>query len=263
MLKSKDVPAEEQSELFRLADEMQRRDLEADREHRSASDAAAELGVSPEYLEKAAAELHARRLEAIERNRRRNRWIAIGVVVLALGSLWAMMRPAPRRMAPTSGVVASSPLVLDLSGASLRQSSPDPSAAKVAYEGGRLTVDIQSMVPGSSDKHFANVVIPISRPGDYRRARVTFSGSGLAAMRIDLEDGNVRWKNANIPVESGTRTETIDLTRSTKQNRRGDKWRNVAWSPTGPARELVLKFGDTVNSEDSRGAVQIEKIVLE
>lgn len=263
MLKSKDVPAEEQSELFRLADEMQRKDADHVREHRSATDAAAELGVAPEYLEKAAAELHARRLEKIERNRKRNRGLAIGVVVVAVAGMWFSMRPAPRRLSSAPAATVSQALTLAFDGASVRQSSDVADAASATVRDGKLEIDIRSMSNGKSRRHFANVAIPIARPGNYRKALVTFRGDGVSNMRVDLEDGGVRWKTPNVRVESGTRTETIDLTRATKQQRRGDNWRSVAWSPTGSARELVLKFGDTVNPVGARGSVVVEKIVLE
>ncbi len=263
MLRSKDVPAEEQSELFRLADEMQRKDTEHAREHRSATDAAAELGVAPEYLEKAAAELHARRLEQIERNRKRNRGIAIGIVVFAVAGMWFTMRPAPRKISAAPAATVSQPLTLAFDGATVRQSSDVAEAATATVRDGKLEIDIRSMSPGKRGRHFANVSLPIARPGNYRRAVVTYSGEGISNLRIDLEDGNVRWKTANLRVESGSKTETIDLTRSTKQQRSGENWRNVAWSPTGPARELVLKFGDTVNPVGARGNVSVEKIVLE
>jgi len=263
MLKSKDVPAEEQSELFRLADEMQQKDADHAREHRSATEAAAELGVAPEYLEKAAAELHARRLEKIERNRKRNRGLAIGFVVFAIAGMWFSMRPAPRRIASAPAATISKPLTLAFEGASVRHSSDVADAATASARGGKLEIDIRSMSAGKNRRHFANVAIPISIPGNYRKALVTFSGSGVSNLRVDLEDGNVRWKSPNIRVESGTRTEAIDLTRATKQERRNDNWRNVAWSPPGSARELVLKFGDTINPAGTRGTVVVEKIVLE
>ena len=145
MLKSKDLDPEEQSELFRLADELQRRDQEAQREHRSATDAAAELGVAPEYLERAAAELHARRLEKIESNRKRNRWIAFGVVGVACVTMFAMVRPSAQRAVRRPIAGAPQGLTLPLNRAELRHNGTDPAAATVAVRDGRLTIEVKSM----------------------------------------------------------------------------------------------------------------------
>lgn len=264
MLKLNDVPPEEQSEVFRLADEMYRRESEENRERKAATDAAQELGVPPEYLERAAAELHARKLEKIEKNRHRNRLVAVGIVGIVLVGMGAAMFTSSGSSRKSSGPIAGpvSPITLDPKGATVRQSSSDPAAARVSVDGGRVTLDVSRMAPNGRGQVFANAAVPIGRSlAGYRTLLVTYSGEGLPNVRVDLEAGDVRWKSQNLPI-GASRTAEIPLDGMRKQARKsgGNGFGGVRWTAPDNAQEIVFKVGETINPTDASGKVTIEKI---
>lgn len=255
MLRQKDLPPDEQSELFRIADQMQRAARESEQETKAAADAAEELGVAPEYLERAAAELHARRLERIARNRKRNRWVAAAVVVLAVGGMWTAMRQASVRDT-TAPPPAAAATVLDLRNGFLRPGSQ----GIVGESGGLLRID-RSGDAGRPGR-FANVAFPLPAGSPRRLIEVTLRGQGIDAVRADLEAGDMRWKGANERVSTDSRRIVFDTGRMTRQTRRQGRWRNVPWTTPSTATEVVLKFGDTVNPAGTKGEVRIERIEL-
>ncbi|MFM7321648.1 MAG: hypothetical protein ACKO5K_09015 [Armatimonadota bacterium] len=256
MMRQRDLPPEEQSELFRLADEMQRADREADQESRASADAAAELGVAPEYLERATAEMHARRLEKIARNRARNRWIAIAVVVLAVGGMFAGMRGASVR-STTPAPPAATATALPLDSAAIR---PGSQGITLQRTGEGVTLEIDRSGPAASAGTFANVAIPLPAGAPRRKIEVTLRGEGVGSFRADLENGDVRWKGANEILPAGSSRVVIDSSQMLRQTRRAGKWRKTAWASPESAKQVVLKFGDTVNAPGARGKVVVDRI---
>ena len=256
MLRHKDIPSDQQGELFRIADAMQRADREAERESASAADAAEELGVSPEYLERAAAELHARRLERIQRNRIRNRWIAVGVVVVAVGVLWSALGGAGRSSrAPRPAAVVSQSIPLD--SAFVR---PGSQGIRLTPAAGAATIEIDRTGTAGAKGAFANVAFPLPASMPRRMVEATVRGEGVGQLRVDIEDGEVRWKGANASLSAPSTKVSFDSSRMVRQVRRGGKWRNALWLPPDSAKEIVFKFGDTVNPEGSRGTVVLERV---
>src|SRR5262245_21890563 len=100
MLRLKDVATEQMPEVVRLASELyeqERGEIVAAGERQAAVEAAAEVGLPPEYLERAAELLHARRVEQIHQRRRRSRtlWAALGVALGLWGGWSVLHRPPP------------------------------------------------------------------------------------------------------------------------------------------------------------------------
>ena len=93
MLKQTDIPAEDQAEIFRIADKLYREDEEHRRNADASAAAAAELGLPQEYLDRAAQELHVQRLEAVVPGGHRRIFalldIGLGVVLQHLSVLKA------------------------------------------------------------------------------------------------------------------------------------------------------------------------------
>src|SRR5205807_918200 len=69
MLRLKDVPEEDMPEVVRVASELYERDREQaaqDQAKQAYVDAAGEVGLPPEYLERASEEVHARRVARVQ-----------------------------------------------------------------------------------------------------------------------------------------------------------------------------------------------------
>src|SRR5947209_2320151 len=92
MLRLKDVSEEDMPEVVRVASELYERDREQaaqDQAKQAYVDAAGEVGLPPEYMERASAEVHARRVARIKQRRTvRMAWLAAAVV--ALGGMLAV-----------------------------------------------------------------------------------------------------------------------------------------------------------------------------
>src|SRR5688500_15788850 len=83
-----DLEPDEMPEVLRAAVRDHEQERERDLERASIQEAATEMGLSTEHLDRAAAETHSRRVEEVRRRRRVRNWvIAAGVAALAAGGV--------------------------------------------------------------------------------------------------------------------------------------------------------------------------------
>src|SRR4051794_29334133 len=103
MLRLENVPPEQMPEVVHIASELYEKDRQLDvesQERQATVEAAKEVGLPEEYLHRAAAELHVRRVaQAQQRGQRRRLGLAAAltsIVVLALGGVYVKSQsPAP------------------------------------------------------------------------------------------------------------------------------------------------------------------------
>jgi hypothetical protein len=147
-----DVRTAEIPEVLRVASELYARDraeLERAAQHRELLKAAAEAGLPPEYLDRAAAALHARRLARADRQRR---WqagsvaaLALAAMALALGVTIVPTRTEVQLLTP-DGYYPSEPPLVERSAI---PASPPPA---VALASRLMPVDLSGQVTHSLDQ---------------------------------------------------------------------------------------------------------------
>ncbi|GAB4452732.1 MAG: hypothetical protein OHK0029_04200 [Armatimonadaceae bacterium] len=253
MLKLKDVPEEHTSEVVRLAAEMQMRDEETQQQQKSRVSAAEEVGISPEYLEKAAQEVHARKVIEIEERRKRNRIIGgVAAAAAAAGSIWFFTRPP----APTT---------LNLTApTAVTQRVSTGTQATVTQQNGVAEITVNRFVPNAEGEYYANIELtgPTSLAG-YRNMSFTVQGEGLQNFRVDVENGTERWKSQNLPVPGSEQRVTLNLDALQKQEQVNGKWRNVRGGKPGDVQRITVKTGETINSPDASGTLRIKDVRFE
>lgn len=254
MLKLKDVPEENVGEVIRSAANMQMKE-EAEAQQKSATVAAAEeMGISEEYLERATQQVHAQRVAEIQKRRRRNGILgAVAAVVGATAGIAYLMRPP-------------APLTVDLSQptAVTARISEGTEAAVQAVNGG-AAITVNKFGPNAQGTYFANAQLtgPTSLSG-YRNMSFTVSGDGgLKNIRIDLENGNERWKGPVVSVSSSQpQTYNLSLDQFHRQAERGGQWRNGGNARPGDIKQITVKTGDTINTPDSVGTVEVRDVTF-
>jgi len=259
VLKQTDIPAEDQSEIFRIADKLYREDEEHRRNADASAAAAAELGVPQEYLDRAAQELHVQRLEAVKAKRKRF-WI-IPVIALTGISLTLIMTltlsRAPTPISPrvmSTGVVTN---VYDLSEAQVR-ANPG-SKGSISATQSAATLQIEQFGPDENGDFYGNVLIPAGNIREVENVSASVACNGIANVRLDLEAGDVRWKG---PISPGNSTVSISAKEFQKQVRRGSSWKNTAWSaPSGKLR-IAFKTGKSINDASTKGTLTVTNVEL-
>lgn len=257
MLRVKDLPPEEMQEVVRVAGELYDREHAEARERKATRDAAEEMGIPPEYLERAAVEVHARRVEKVQRTRRRSR-IAVATIAaaLAIGGGWRVLNPPP----PT-------PLVDTMRTASQRWTRDvnPQSEAILRFEGDAAVIRVERFAPNAENTFYANLE---TRDGSksltgFRTASFRVRGTGLGQVRFDLENGNERWRSPALPVTGEWQTHRIPLDQFERQTRQGGRWRTVSYRAPGTVRNFSFKVGDFINDIRSKGEVAIDDLRFE
>jgi hypothetical protein len=248
MLRFQELPENDQQEAIRIADEMRMREEGESRQRDATVQAAEELGISQKYLDRAAEELQARRIEAVLGRRRRVQIAAASVAAVgAIGLGTALLRPAPP--APPTVVAVEQTTVSE-------QLSPGTSGA-VTVENGTATLRVDRF--GGERGYFANAQLPV--PADLGRfKKVTFTARAEGALRnvrFDIENGNQRWKGPNVSLSPEDKTFTVDFGRLQAQARRGGQWRNVSAGRPTAATNITFKVGETINPATASGTVVV------
>jgi hypothetical protein len=273
MLHLDNVPREDMPEVVRIASELYVEDQsrqgrsEAKEEEEQARkayvDAAAEMDIPVEYLQRGAAELQARRVERIKRQRRRRVGIIAGVcAVLGVGlTTWAVRRatqPVPTPPAMTYHMQQAA-----------EQWTPNinpQSSASISFaQDGTATVLVKKFVsqPGTTN-YFVNLdttSLPRTLTG-YRDIRFKVRGTGLPNIRVYLENGPTeRWRSRALPVSSTWEERSVRLDDFELQRRAtsSDTWRVESYRPPEHARKLSFKLGSYVNDVSSSGEVSIRE----
>jgi hypothetical protein len=278
----RNAPAADMTEIVARAAQLQDRELlldDAGLDRQAALAAADELGLSPEYLERAAQEVQERRIaEARDRQGRRRWWwlwaaAFCATVVGAAVTLQATRSPdSPVAGQPVSQVVAYS---FDVATEQQWLLNVDPSSrASLAFDEsaghGRvavITVDVLGPEQGAGIP-FVNM-----NSGDGARSlvghqRVTFSvrGEGLPNVRLFLEAGATeRWRSPLIPVTNDWQTREIRLDQFEHQQRdtADGEWRTTKYSAPGRIERLSFKLGAFVNQSGQAGTTMIDDIRIE
>ncbi len=144
MLRMKDVPPDQMTEVVRVAGELYDEEQAQTQERRATVAAAAEMGLPKEYLDRAAALVHARRVEQIGKRRRRNAGLMVGVGLAAvLGGGWFVTHPRP-----------AAPVVYNFQNPSQQwnQESNPESRADVRFADGAATLHVDHFgMPAGGD----------------------------------------------------------------------------------------------------------------
>jgi len=260
VLKQTDIPAEDQSEVFRIADKLYREDEEHRRIADASAAAAAELGIPQEYLDRAAQELHLQRLDTINRKRNRNRVIVAAVIgaallmtsILSVTLFWVQAPPSPVAM-----TTASVKNVYDLSSASVRANSE--SKGSINANSSAATLQIEQFLPDSKGDFYGNILLPAGNVREVEAVNAQVAGNGIPNVRIDLEAGDVRWKG---PVSPTGTSISISAREFQRQVRTGSSWKNTAWQPPSGALNIAFKTGKTINDVSSRGSLTVTNVEL-
>ena len=252
------------SEVISAATRLFDADREARQERKSAVDAAAEMDIPEEYLERAAVEVRERRAQAvIQRHRRTQIMVGTVAAIAVLGGTWAVThRPPP------------APTVYTFSATSDQTWSPNVSAGssatvtfpQVAGRGTVANVHIDKMQPASTGEFFVNLdthAVPTTIRGYHT---VTFSarGDGVGHVKLAFENGDERWRSTLLDVGSGWREYQLPLTQFEHQIRPNGSatWHNEGTGAPTTAGRISFKLGQYVNDPTTTGDLQIDRVIL-
>ena len=253
MLKLKEVPQEEMSEVVRLAAEMQHRDEARGMEKTATVAAAEEVGISAEYLEKAAEELQIRRIAKAQAKRRRN--TTIGTVVASVVGLGAvgfgfslLMKPPLPLSLPTTGAIA--------------RVSEGTMAQPILANNNSVTLTVDGFRPLANGDYYANAAIPLTSLNKYKSVTFNLKGTGFQNIRVDIEGQGYRWKSPNIQVSPNDQPVTLSFREFQRQQSTGNGWKDVRYRAPKDVQRFTIKTGETINSPDSAGTVTVSDIVF-
>ncbi len=260
MLKQTDVPAEDQAEIFRIADRLYREDAEQRRNADASAAAAEELGVPKEYLDRAAQELHLQRHDAVNRKRYR-KWLFVGVVIqlgLVTASILSVtLSRVPAPPSPVAMATASVTNVYDLSSVSVRANSE--SKGSINANSRAATLQIEQFVPDSKGDFYGNILLPAGNVREVEAVSAQVAGNGIPNVRVDLEAGDIRWRG---PVSPTGTSVSISAKEFQPQVRQGSNWKNTSWQPPSGTLKIAFKTGKTVNDVSTRGTLTVTNVEL-
>jgi hypothetical protein len=265
MLKQSELSQEDQAEAFRRADELFRAESEQARAARSAAQAAEELGIPQEYLDRAAAQLHAEKAEKIKaRNQKRRVLIAVGAAMLpALLTVFLLTRIGP----PPAQVVAAQPLVApftlslnatDEATTSFKNASTSATSTLNSYQ-----LNIKGFQPQGGN-YQANLGFPINGSlAGYKTVSFSVQSSGISSVRLDLRDGQTRWNSRPISLSSESQRVTLRFDELNRQVQSGSEWTSERGGGPDSARSFVIKLGKDINPPETKGTVTISDVQFE
>ena len=257
MLKQTDIPAEDQAEIFRIADKLYREDEEHRRNADASAAAAEELGVPKEYLDRAAQELHLQRLEAVKAKRKKS-WIIPAIALAGIGILGVVtLSKAPAPNSPVRMSTSSVTNVYDLSDASVR-ANPE-SKGSISANGSAATLVIDQFVPDSKGDFFGNILVSAGNVREVEVVTAQVAGNGIPNVRLDLEAGDIRWRG---PVSPTGTSVSISAKEFQRQVRQGSNWKNTSWQPPSGKLKIAFKTGKTVNDASTRGTLTVTNVEL-
>lgn len=256
-----DLKPEEMPDVVGAAIRQAEQDRDREMDRAAYEQAAQEMGVSREHLDRAAADMHAARVEEIRRGRTlRNRLLALAAgVALMTAGYFVINPPAPD---PTEYRYENP--------AQAWTDAVNPrSSATVGVEGGRGVIQVERFVPEGDGRYWANLnttAVPQSMRG-YSEVTLRVRGDGtLRKVRLFLENGpNERWRSPDIAVGPEWRTVRLRLDRFEHQTRDGgaDRWRTRGQDNPGDITQISLKAGYPFNPQDARGRVETDDLRIE
>ncbi|MFZ4782580.1 MAG: hypothetical protein ACOYLC_09740 [Armatimonadaceae bacterium] len=257
MLKQTDIPAEDQAEIFRIADKLYREDEEHRRNADASAAAAAELGLPQEYLDRAAQELHVQRLEAVKAKRRRF-WIIPAIALAGIGVLGVVtLSRAPAPISPVRMSTSSVTNIYDLSDATVRANSESKGSISASKDA--ATLQIEQFSPNPSGDFYGNIIVPAGNVREFENLAANVAASGIENVRVDLETDDVRWKG---PVSSANSKISISANYFQRQVRQGSNWKNTAWSPPSGKLRIAFKTGKSINDASTKGTLTVTNVEL-
>ena len=266
MLRLENIPPSEMTEVVHIASELYEKDRqqEAETQERQATvDAAAEVGLPEEYLHRAAAELHARRVARVRQQRRRRTGVLATVgVALALGTgAYVVTRPHVNpTFLPKSATVARPHTSLAFGPANWRMSANAGTQATVKYENGAAILHVQRFAADSAGHFTANLNSSSGAINLTKFRTVSFRVHGtLPRLRLYLEHGNERWRSPALAVTGQDQQVRIDLSQFERQTRadRGAEWRTFAHQAPEWVDNLSFKTGWFVNEIGVSGDIAL------
>ena len=270
MLRLQDIPPEQMPEVVRVASELYEKDREheAEAEQRQATvAAAAEVGLPEEYLQRAATELHSRRVEQRQHKRRRNGLLAIGGTILVLGTggyIVANQTYTPDT-APHS-VVIHTAVTPPFAPTTWKLNANTGTQAIVQWVNGGAVIHVDHFAADANGQFFANLNT-FDSPKDLTGLRtVSFLAQGtLPNVRIYLENGNERWRSSAVPLQGQSRLVKLDIDQFEYQTRpdRNSKWELTNYKAPGTVADLSFKTGDFVNEVNASGDVVLTDLQIQ
>lgn len=267
MLKLENVSPQEMPEVVRIASELYEKDQEKEgeaQEREATLNAAEEVGLPPEYLHRAAAEMHNRRVVEIEERRlKRRRLLAATAAVLGIGSvIWGVnyiSAPAP----------APSPAVYTFSAAeNWTGQVNEGTQAKVVVNEGKLTIQVEKFVPDAKGTYFANADTYQIPPNlaRYETVRFRVRGEGLPNVRLYLENGPTeRWRSQPVTVAPSAQEVILPLDKFERLTRpdASAPFQRQAYRKPDSLERLSFKTGDFVNDANAKGEIIIDNVTFE
>lgn len=257
------VTPEEMPEVVRVASRLYEEERAATQEQQSTIQAASELDLPPEYLERAADRVHADRVAQIQAQRKkRNTLLATVGAVVVLGGGWVVTHPKP-----------PAPVVMNFDSApqttwGLNMSPGSSATVTYPQEAGHGTVaQVQvTQFAGGSDG-FVNLdsnAVPHAL-GGYKTVSFQVRGAGLTHIRLALENGNERSRSPVLPVTGEWKTFRLPLNELDRQTRAsgGGKWHNDGTGAPRTMQRLSFKLGAQVNDPKQQGTVAIDDVRFE
>lgn len=272
MLKLENIPPEQMPEVVHIASELYEKDrqLDAETQERQATvDAAKEVGLPEEYLHRAAAELHGRRVaQAQVQRRRRTGWLAaVGATVLIGSAGIFALRSHPDATPSTVATVAQSPVMAPgFSPSKWKLATNTGTQANVTYASDSATIHVQRFA-ADLPNHFTANFNSFDGAKNLAGARtITFRMSGtLPQVRLYLDHGNERWRSPAIPVQGQEQIVRLDLSQFEHLTRASAdaSWQKVGYEPPGIVDNLSFKTGWFVNDIGASGDVTLGDIQFE
>jgi len=271
MLRLENIPPEQMPEVVRIASELYSQDQALDaeaQERRATVDAAAEIGLPEEYLHRAAEELHARRVEAVQqRRRRRYGLLALGGAVLAIGSGAAIVSQIHTATPPTSQIKSPASTIAPAFTAGSWQLDTNPDTqATVDFANNAAVLHVQRFVADRSNHFTANLNNLDGAKNLAGFQTITFRMHGtLPHIRLYLENGSERWRSPELTVEGQERLVRIDLSQFERQTRGGpdSTWQKSGYKPPEWVENLSFKTGWYVNDVQATGDVTLSDLRFE
>lgn len=227
---------------------------------RTTEEAAADLGIGPEYLARAQAEVARRRAEAAAAAQRkrtwRNRLLGAGAVLaLGLGG-WAAFR-TPAADPWTDGFEDRSHWTLEVS---------PGTRASVRFEtdgsrGAVLAATVDQATPRADGTWFVNVDgRGLGGTEGLDTVVVELKGT-LTTARVFLEAGaDERWRSPPVALTADWERHELPMTSFEYQRRTANGWRVESWEAPSEVDTVSVKLGHYVNDAAARGTVWMAEV---